>query len=222
MELNRRNFVRGAAAMGAGGRHGCRRRGLGRCGACRCRRRGLGRRVRRRGPGPGWRRRQRLAVAAYEEGAKVLVCEKAPEGQEPCMRQGQWPVRHGNRRRPGPLHLPLPAHGQVHQLGRRGPDGRSRGSRRRRTSKWMARPDGRPHPDIVCPTAVPESGGPHGRLLDSYPTTPGAWAARATSTAGTSSPRIPESVHCKCLTATGARFDAGYYDLSHGCRERPR
>ena len=23
------------------------------------------------------------AVAAYEEGAKVLVCEKAPEGQEP-------------------------------------------------------------------------------------------------------------------------------------------
>ena len=24
------------------------------------------------------------AVAAYEEGAKVLVCEKAPEGQEPC------------------------------------------------------------------------------------------------------------------------------------------
>ena len=24
------------------------------------------------------------AVAAYEEGVKVLVCEKAPEGQEPC------------------------------------------------------------------------------------------------------------------------------------------
>ena len=24
------------------------------------------------------------AVAAYEEGATVLVCEKAPEGEEPC------------------------------------------------------------------------------------------------------------------------------------------
>ena len=84
MELNRRNFVKGAAmgaaAMGAMGAAGSAWAdaapesadgmnwdaeydvvvlGLGGAGA-------------------------NAAVAAYEEGAKVLVCEKAPEGQEPC------------------------------------------------------------------------------------------------------------------------------------------
>ena len=83
MELNRRNFVRGAAAMGAVGAMGAA--GVAWADAAPAAADdvawdaeydvvvlGLG------GAGAN------AAVAAYEEGAKVLVCEKAPEGQEPC------------------------------------------------------------------------------------------------------------------------------------------
>ena len=163
MELNRRNFVRGAAAMGAVGAMGAAGvawadaaptaaddvawdaeydvvvLGLGGAGA-------------------------NAAVAAYEEGAKVLVCEKAPEGQEPCNTKasGQFVIATDDAEELYNYFAQL--------MGKfKNWDEESR----------SARP--------TTPTSSLRRTTPPG----SSRTTPGAWAVPATCTPGTSSPRSP-------------------------------
>ena len=207
----------GCRRHGRCGCHGCRRRGLGRCGACRCRRRGLGRRVRRRGPGPGWRRRQRRGrrLRGGRQGPRV---REGPGGAGALQHQGQRPVRHGNRRRPGPLHLPLPAHGQVHQLGRRGPDGLLRGLRRE------LRVDVRPHgrrPRHRVPHRGARERGPYGRLLDSYRQRLGLGPRGLHLLLGRV-PRDPRVGSLQVPHRHRCSLRRRLLQPLHGCRERPR
>ena len=209
MELNRRNFVKGAAmgaaAMGAMGAAGSAWAdaapesadgmnwdaeydvvvlGLGGAGA-------------------------NAAVAAYEEGAKVLVCEKAPEGQEPCNTKASGQFVMATDDAQGLYTYLSQLMGKFTNWDEEALMGYCEGCAE--NFEWMCGPMGG-DPDIVCPTAVPES---EARMADSWILTDNAWGLGREGYiyCWDEFPEIPESVHCKCLTATGARFDAGYYNL---------
>ena len=208
MELNRRNFVRGAAAMGAVGAMGAA--GVAWADAAPAAADdvawdaeydvvvlGLG------GAGAN------AAVAAYEEGAKVLVCEKAPEGQEPCNTKASGQFVMATDDAQGLYTYLSQLMGKFTNWDEEALMGYCEGCAE--NFEWMCGPMGG-DPDIVCPTAVPES---EARMADSWILTDNAWGLGREGYiyCWDEFPEIPESVHCKCLTATGARFDAGYYNL---------
>ena len=168
MELNRRNFVRGAAAMGAVGAMGAA--GVAWADAAPAAADdvawdaeydvvvlGLG------GAGAN------AAVAAYEEGAKVLVCEKAPEGQEPCNTKASGQFVMATDDAQGLCGTYLPAAAKFTNWDEEALMGYCEGCAE--NFEWMCGPMGG-DPDIVCPTAVPES---EARMADSWILTDNAW-----------------------------------------------
>ena len=155
------------------------------------------------------------AVAAYEEGATVLVCEKAPEGQEPCNTKasGQFVIATDDADQLYTYFSQLM--GKFNNWDEDALRGMCEGAAG--NWEWMTGPLGA-DPELVCP---PEDKNP----VDNFPMEAAQGASwRLTENAwglGRSGyvyhwdefPEIPESQHCLCLTASGTRFDASYYNL---------
>ncbi len=149
------------------------------------------------------------AVAAYEEGVKVLVCEKAPEGQEPCNTKasGQFVMATDDAEQ---LYIYLSQlMGKFNNWDEEALMGFCEGCAG--NWEWMTSVLGG-DPDIMCPVDVPEA---EAMMADSWILTENAWGLGREGRiyCWNEFPEIPESSHCLCLTATGTRFDAGYYNL---------
>ena len=155
------------------------------------------------------------AVAAYEEGAKVLVCEKAPEGQEPCNTKasGQFVIATDDAEALYGYFSQLM--GSFHNWDEEALRGMCEGAAG--NWEWMTGPMGG-DPDVICP---PEGENP----VDKFPMEAGqaaswhlvddAWGLgrKGYIYNWNEFPEIPESAHCLCLSASGTRFDASYYNL---------
>ncbi len=155
------------------------------------------------------------AVAAYEEGATVLVCEKAPEGQEPCNTKasGQFVIATDDADALYTYFSQLM--GSFHNWDEEALRGMCEGAAG--NWEWMTGPMGG-DPDVICP---PEGENP----VDKFPMEAGqaaswhlvddAWGLgrKGYIYNWNEFPEIPESAHCLCLSASGTRFDASYYNL---------
>ncbi len=154
------------------------------------------------------------AVAAYEEGATVLVCEKAPEGQEPCNTKasGQFVMATDDADQ---LYTYLSQlMGKFQNWDEEALRGYCEGCAG--NFEWMCGPMGG-DVSIIYPQTSPadnqnfffEYGNTSWKLEED------PWGLGYSGYVYTwdEFPEIPESAHCKCLTATGTRFDAGYYNL---------
>ena len=155
------------------------------------------------------------AVAAFEEGAKTLVCEKAPEGQEPCNTKasGQFVMATDDADQ---LYAYLSQlMGKFTNWDEDALRGFCDGAAE--NFAWMCGPMGA-DPAVVYPEKNPAE---DKSLLFEYQNPD--WKLDTTDMWGLGRqgyyynwaefPEIPESAHCLCLTATGTRFDAGYYNL---------
>ena len=158
------------------------------------------------------------AVAAYEQGAKVLLAEKAPEGAEGgnTAVSGQFVMATDD---PDGLYDYLTTlMGKFQNWDPEAVRAYCEGCAE--NYNWMTGPMGG-DPAIISPTEHPDAGmeannpdwkladGSDGNLTDPYKIGKTDywyynWAEF---------PEIPSSVHCLCLTATGTRFDRGYYNL---------
>lgn len=155
------------------------------------------------------------AVAAYEEGAKVLVCEKAPEGQEPCNTKasGQFVIATDDADQLYSYFAQLM--GKFNNWDEDALRGMCEGAAG--NWEWMVGPMGG-DPELICP---PEGMNP----ADNFPMEAGqaeswhlvddAWGLgrKGYIYNWNEFPEIPESAHCLCLTASGTRFDSSYYNL---------
>lgn len=155
------------------------------------------------------------AVAAYEEGATVLVCEKAPEGEEPCNTKasGQFVMATDDADQ---LYTYLSQlMGKFHNWDEEALRGFCDGAAE--NFAWMTGPLGG-DPDVIYPEKSPAED----QSLPFEYQNP-SWKLDTDDMWGVGRqgyyynwdefPEIPESAHCLCLTATGTRFDAGYYNL---------
>ena len=154
------------------------------------------------------------AVAAYEEGAKVLVCEKAPEGQEPCNTKasGQFVIATDDADQLYSYFVQLM--GKFKNWDEEALRGFCEGAAG--NFAWMTGPMGG-DVDVIYPETSPadnpdfffEKDNPSWKLEDD------PWGVGRPGYVYTwdEFPEIPESAHCKCLTASGTRFDASYYNL---------
>ena len=156
------------------------------------------------------------AVAAYEEGATVLVCEKAPEGQEPCNTKASGQFVMATDDAEGLYTYLSQLMGKFTNWDEDALKGYCEGCAE--NFDWMCGPMGG-DPEVVCP------------VEDNSPAANDAWPFEKDNPAWSLAdnpwnlgrkgwiytwdefPEIPESKHCMCLTATGTRFDAGYYNL---------
>ena len=155
------------------------------------------------------------AVAAYEEGATVLVCEKAPEGQEPCNTKasGQFVIATDDADALYSYFSQLM--GSFHNWDEEALRGMCEGAAG--NWEWMTGPMGG-DPELICP---PEGENP----VDKFPMEAAqgaswhlvddAWGLgrKGYIYNWNEFPEIPESAHCLCLSASGTRFDASYYNL---------
>ncbi len=167
------------------------------------------------------------AVAAYENGAKVLLAEKAPEGAEGgnTAVSGQFVMATDD---PDGLYDYLTTlMGKFQNWDPEAVRAYCEGCAE--NYSWMTGPMGG-DPAIISPTEHPSAGmeafnqdwkladGKDGHLSDPYKIGRNDywyynWAEF---------PEIPSSVHCLCLTATGTRFDRGYYNLcQNAVKARP-
>ena len=158
------------------------------------------------------------AVAAYENGAKVLLAEKAPEGAEGgnTAVSGQFVMATDDA--DGLYDYLTTLMGKFQNWD---PDAvRAYCEGCVENYAWMTGPMGG-DPAIISPTEHPSAGmearntdwkladGEEGRLADPYKLgRKDYWYYNWAEF-----PEIPSSVHCLCLTATGTRFDRGYYNL---------
>ncbi|MEE8716000.1 MAG: FAD-binding protein [Coriobacteriales bacterium] len=155
------------------------------------------------------------AVAAYEEGAKVLVCEKAPEGEEPCNTKasGQFVMATDDADQ---LYSYLSQlMGKFNNWDEDALRGYCEGAAE--NFAWMTGPMGG-DPEVIYPEKNPAD---DESLPFEYQNP--SWKLDTNDMWGLGRegyyynwdefPEIPESAHCLCLTATGTRFDAGYYNL---------
>ena len=155
------------------------------------------------------------AVAAYEEGVTVLVCEKAPEGQEPCNTKasGQFVMATDDAEQ---LYLYLSQlNGKFQNWDEEALRGYCEGCAE--NFAWMCGPMGG-DPEIIYPVENPAE---DQSLMFEYNNP--SWKLDENDMWGVGRqgyyynwdefPEIPESSHCLCLTATKTRFDAGYYNL---------
>lgn len=158
------------------------------------------------------------AVAAYENGTKVLLAEKAPEGAEGgnTAVSGQFVMATDD---PDQLYDYLTT--LMGKFQNWDPDAvRAYCEGAAENYHWMTAVMGG-DPDIISPKEHPQGAmeannpdwkmadGSDGNLTDPYKIGRTDyyyynWAEF---------PEIPSSAHCLCLTATGTRFDRGYYDL---------
>ena len=156
------------------------------------------------------------AVAAYEEGATVLVCEKAAEGQEPCNTKASGQFVMATDDAEGLYTYLSQLMGKFTNWDEEALRGYCEGCAA--NFDWMCGPMGG-DPDVVCP---PEDKNPAENEAWPFELGNAAWKlADNPWNLGRPGyiycwdefPEIPESKHCLCLTATGTRFDAGYYNL---------
>ena len=167
------------------------------------------------------------AVAAYENGAKVLLAEKAPEGAEGgnTAVSGQFVMATDDA--DGLYDYLTTLMGKFQNWD---PDAvRAYCEGCVENYAWMTGPMGG-DPAIISPTEHPSAGmearnndwkladGEEGRLADPYKLgRKDYWYYNWAEF-----PEIPSSVHCLCLTATGTRFDRGYYNLcQNAVKARP-
>ena len=161
------------------------------------------------------------AVAAYEQGASVLLAEKAPEGAEGgnTSVSGQFVMATDD---PEGLYDYLTTlMGKFQNWDPEAVRAYCEGCAE--NYNWMTGPMGG-DPAIISPTEHPAAGfeatnpdwkladGSDGSLEDPYKIgRKDYWYYNWAEF-----PEIPSSKHCLCLTATGTRFDRGYYNL---CQE---
>ncbi|MBR2527640.1 MAG: FAD-binding protein [Blautia sp.] len=161
------------------------------------------------------------AVAAYEQGAKVLLAEKAPEGAEGgnTAVSGQFVMATDDA--DGLYDYLTTLMGKFQNWDPEAVRAYCEGCAE--NYNWMTGPMGG-DPDIISPTEHPSAGmeatnpdwkladGSDGSLEDPYKIgRTDYWYYNWAEF-----PEIPSSIHCLCLTATGTRFDRGYYNL---CQE---
>ena len=158
------------------------------------------------------------AVAACEQGAKVLLAEKAPEGAEGgnTAVSGQFVMATDDA--DGLYDYLTTLMGKFQNWDPEAVRAYCEGCAE--NFNWMTGPMGG-DPAIIAPTEHPSAGmeatnpdwkladGADGSLTDPYKIGKTDywyynWAEF---------PEIPSSIHCLCLTATGTRFDRGYYNL---------
>ena len=158
------------------------------------------------------------AVAAFEQGAKVLLAEKAPEGAEGgnTAVSGQFVMATDD---PDGLYDYLTTlMGKFQNWDPEAVRAYCEGCAE--NYNWMTGPMGG-DPAIISPTEHPSAGfeatnpdwkladGSDGNLTDPYKIgRTDYWYYNWAEF-----PEIPSSKHCLCLTATGTRFDRGYYNL---------
>ena len=161
------------------------------------------------------------AVAAFEQGAKVLLAEKAPEGAEGgnTAVSGQFVMATDDAE--GLYEYLTTLMGKFQNWD---PDAvRAYCEGCVENYAWMTGPMGG-DAAIISPTEHPSAGmeamnkdwkyadGSDGNLTDPYKLgRTDYWYYNWAEF-----PEIPASKHCLCLTATGSRFDRGYYNL---CQE---
>ena len=153
------------------------------------------------------------AVAAYEEGAKVLVCEKAPEGQEPANTKasGQFVIATDDAEQLYGYFSKLM--GKFDNWDEEALMGMCEGAAG--NWDWMCGPMGG-DPDLICPTVSPAETFPTEKMMaDSWVLTEKPFGLDRDGYVyhWNEFPEIPESEHCLCLSASGTRFDASYYNL---------
>jgi len=158
------------------------------------------------------------AVAAYEQGAKVLLAEKAPEGAEGgnTAVSGQFVMATDDA--DGLYDYLTTLMGKFQNWDPEAVRAYCEGCAE--NYNWMTGPMGG-DPAIISPTEHPSAGmeatnpdwkladGSDGALTDPYKIgRTDYWYYNWAEF-----PEIPSSKHCLCLTATGTRFDRGYYNL---------
>ena len=158
------------------------------------------------------------AVAAYEQGAKVLLAEKAPEGAEGgnTAVSGQFVMSTDDA--DGLYEYLTTLMGKFQNWDPEAVRAYCEGCVE--NYAWMTGPMGG-DPAIISPTEHPSAGfeannkdwkyadGSDGNLTDPYKLgRTDYWYYNWAEF-----PEIPSSKHCLCLTATGSRFDRGYYNL---------
>ena len=151
------------------------------------------------------------AVAAYEKGAKVLLSEKAPEGEEGgnSVPSGQFVMATDDAQQ---LYIYLTAlMGKFLNWDHEAMMAYCEGCAG--NWKWMTETLGG-DPDIICgrefPTAPSEQSQTRSWRLMKNP-----WGLNRDGYVYVwdEFPELEGSQHCMCLTATGTRFDEGYYRL---------
>ena len=167
------------------------------------------------------------AVAAYENGAKVLLAEKAPEGAEGgnTAVSGQFVMATDDAN--GLYDYLTTLMGKFQNWDPEAVRAYCEGCAE--NYGWMTGAMGG-DPAIISPVEHPSAGmearntdwkladGQEGRLSDPYKIgRTDYWYYNWAEF-----PEIPSSKHCLCLTATGTRFDRGYYNLcQNAVKARP-
>lgn len=150
------------------------------------------------------------AVAACENGAKVLLAEKAPEGLEGGNTQasGQFVMATDD---PDQLYTYLTTlmgkfNNWDHEAVRAYCDGCAE------NFDWMTNVLGG-DPDIICPVEHPQA--PMEKNNDDWQEWENPWGLGRKGYVYNwqEFPEYESGKHCLCLTATGTRFDRGYYNL---------
>ena len=156
------------------------------------------------------------AVAAFEEGAKTLVCEKAPEGQEPCNTKasGQFVIATDDADQLYGYFSKLM--GKFNNWDEDALRGMCEGAAG--NWDWMVNTLGG-DPELICPEVSPadqpDKFPMEKNQKDAWVLTEKPWGLDRDGYVyhWNEFPEIPESQHCLCLTASGTRFDASYYNL---------
>ncbi|MDR0347683.1 MAG: FAD-binding protein, partial [Coriobacteriales bacterium] len=154
------------------------------------------------------------AVSACEQGAKVLLAEKAPEGREGgnTSASGQFVMATDDA---GKLYTYLTAlMGKFNNWDNEAVQAFCEGCAE--NFEWMTGPMGG-DPEIICSPERP-SKGMEAFLSSSWIETENAWGLGRSGFVyhWNEFPDLEGSWNCLCLTATGTRFDRGYYNL---CQE---
>lgn len=158
------------------------------------------------------------AVAAYENGAKVLLSEKAPAGLEGGNTQasGQFVMATDD---PDQLYTYLTTlmgkfNNWDHEAVRAYCDGCAE------NFDWMTKTLGG-DPEVICPVEHP--GGMEANM-PGWKEWENPWGLGRKGYVYTwdEFPEYPSSAHCLCLTASGTRFDRSYYNLCQkAIQDRP-
>jgi succinate dehydrogenase/fumarate reductase flavoprotein subunit/uncharacterized protein with FMN-binding domain len=153
------------------------------------------------------------AVAAFESGAKVLLTEKAPEGREGgnSSASGQFVMATDD---PEQLYIYLTTlMGKFQNWDNEAMMAFCEGCGE--NFEWMTGPMGG-DPNIIAPPERPTIGMEAlPGIAESWVETENAWGLGRVAYVyhWHEFPELESGDHCLCLTATGTRFDRGYYNL---------
>lgn len=152
------------------------------------------------------------AVSAFENGAKVLLAEKAPEGSEGGNSQasGQFVMATDD---PEQLYTYLSTlMGKFNNWDNEALKAYCDGCAE--NFSWMTGAMGG-DPEIICPVDVPAA---EAAMANSWVEFENPWGLgrKGRIYIWQEFPEYESGKHCMCLSATGGRFDRGYYNLCQG------